>query len=95
MSRCESFGIPAIEAQLFGTPVVTSTVCAMPEIGGEGGLYRDPDDVPAIAEALTKLLTDADEWQRRSQLARANAARYQWQTCSQPLVDLIAEMAES
>ena len=92
MSRCESFGIPAIEAQLFGTPVVTSTVCAMPEIGGEGGLYRDPDDIPAIAEALTKLLTDADEWQRRSQLARANAARYQWQTCSQPLVDLIAEM---
>ena len=93
MSRCESFGIPALEAQLFGTPVVTSTVCAMPEIGGAGGLYSDPDDIPAIAAALTKLLTDTAEWQRRSRLARANAARYQWQHCSQPLVDLIAEMA--
>ncbi len=94
MSRCESFGIPAIEAQLFGTPVVSSTVCAIPEIGGEGGCYRDPDDVDGIAEALHSLLADSGEWQRLSGLARKNAERFSWLRCSQPLVDLVAEFAD-
>ncbi len=91
MSRCESFGIPAIEAQLFGTPVVSSTVCAIPEICGEGGRFCDPDDVPGIATALQALMSDDDEWQRLSAIARKNAERFTWEECSQPLVDLIAE----
>jgi len=91
MSRCESFGIPAIESQLFGTPVVSSTVCAIPEICGEGGRFCDPDDVPSIATALQALMSDDDEWQRLSGLARKNAERFTWEECSQPLIDLIAE----
>jgi len=80
----------AIEAQLFGTPVVSSTVCAIPEICGEGGLFRDPDTVSEITEALQILMSDEREWHRRSRLARENADRFTWQRCSQPLVDLIA-----
>jgi len=91
MSRCESFGIPAIEAQLFGMPVVSSTICAIPEICGEGGHFLDPDDVPGIATALQSLIEDGNEWQRLSGLARENAARFTWEECSLPLVDLIAE----
>lgn len=94
MSRCESFGIPAIEAQLFGTPVVSSTVCAIPEIGGTGGIYRDPDDVAGVAAALRTLLADEAEWQRLSNAARANAARFSWRECSRPLIELVAELAD-
>ena len=94
MSRCESFGIPAIEAQLFGTPVVSSTVCAIPEICGAGGLFRDPDDASAVAAALRTLLADAAEWQRLSDAARANAARYSWSECSRPLIELVAGLAD-
>jgi len=93
-SRCESFGIPAVEAQLFGTPVVGSTAGAMPEIGGEGGLYCSPDDIEGLAAALERLLTDADEWRRLSERARANAARFTWAACSRPLVDLFAEWTD-
>ena len=91
MSRCESFGIPAIEAQLFGTPVVSSTVCAIPEICGAGGLFRDPDDVAGVAAALRTLLADEPEWRRLSAAALANAARFSWTECSRPLVDLVEE----
>lgn len=95
MSRCESFGIPAIEAQLFGTPVVSSAVCAIPEICGAGGCYRDPDDVSGVAAALRTLLADGSEWRRLSAAARANAARFSWTECSRPLVELVAELADA
>lgn len=93
MSRCESFGIPAIEAQLFGTPVVSSTVCAIPEICGAGGLFFAPDDVAGVAAALRTLQADEAERQRLSAAARANAARFSWAECSRPLVELVAELA--
>lgn len=94
MSRCESFGIPAIEAQLFGTPVVSSTVCAIPEICGVGGLFCESDDVPGIAAALRRLIEDPAEWQRYSDLARQNASRFSWNSCSRPLCELLAEFAD-
>ena len=92
-SRCESFGIPAVEAQLFGTPVVGANGCAMPEIGGAGGFFRDPDDLEGLAAALRALIEDDAEWQRRSVLARQNADRFAWSRVSRPLVDLFAGLA--
>ena len=92
MSRCESFGLPAIEAQQRGTPVVSSNVCAIPEICGPGGIFCSPDDVPAVATALQWLLADETEWRRVSELARRNAERFNWPRVSRPLIDLLAEL---
>lgn len=106
MSRCESFGIPAIEAQLFGTPVVCSNVCAVPEICGDGGLFCDPDDIQEIADALQSLLESSNDWKnstagvppasnawkKYSEQARKNANRFQWVDCSRPLVELFLKL---
>jgi glycosyltransferase involved in cell wall biosynthesis len=92
MSRCESFGIPAIEAQLFGTPVISSNVCAVPEVCGEGGLYYDPNDSEGVANGLVRLLDDASLWQRMSVAARQNAAKYTWEQCSPAIVELLRNM---
>ncbi len=94
MSRCESFGIPAIEAQHYGTPVVSSSVCAIPEVCGGGGWFRDPDDVAGIAEALRTLIEDEAEWKKLSALARENAERFAGERVSKPLVDLVAGLVE-
>lgn len=88
MSRCESFGIPAVEAQAFGAPVVGSSVCAMAEIGGLGGEFFQPTDLEGVTQALSRLLTDQDYWAEMSQRARANAARYRWSECSRPLMKM-------
>jgi glycosyltransferase involved in cell wall biosynthesis len=88
MSRCESFGIPAVEAQAFGTPVVSSNCCAIPEVCGAGGLYPDPDDVEGVASALHRLLTETKEWERVSSAAVANSARFHWDICSRPLMSM-------
>jgi glycosyltransferase involved in cell wall biosynthesis len=86
MSRCESFGIPAVEAQVFGTPVVSSKCCAIPEICGDGGIFPDPDDVEGVADALRTMLTDDKAWLGYSEAARENSRRFRWETCSRGML---------
>jgi glycosyltransferase involved in cell wall biosynthesis len=59
-SLYEGFGLPILEAMKLGTPVLTSTESANPEIAGDAALLVDPYDPRAIAEGITALDTDAD-----------------------------------
>lgn len=65
----EAFGLVAIEALASGKPVVASRIGGLPEIvkPGINGLLVEPNDVPALANALRRLSEDAG---LREQLAR-------------------------
>jgi glycosyltransferase involved in cell wall biosynthesis len=93
LSQCESFGIPAVEAQLHGTPAVVGDSCAPPEIIGEGGYKVQPADHQETARRLLALLNDREVWTGLSQKARSNARRFEWGRCSKPLVSVINELA--
>jgi glycosyltransferase involved in cell wall biosynthesis len=54
----EGFGIPVLEALAVGTPVATSNISSMPEVGGEAALYFDPYNVEDIANKINLLLND-------------------------------------
>lgn len=56
----EGFGLPVVEAQLCGCPVVTSNVSSLPEAGGPFALKADPNSVEDIASNMKKALTDTD-----------------------------------
>lgn len=91
-SRCESFGIPALEAQAFGTPCVVARGTAAPEVIGEGGLAVPQRNPAELADALRRLLCDDAEWLRRSSGARANVERFHWRDCSRPLIAAIGDL---
>jgi glycosyltransferase involved in cell wall biosynthesis len=76
-SLWEGFGMPVLEAQAHGTPVVTSSGTSMAEVVGDGALLVDPLDVDALAHALTDAAGP-----RHADLAGAalrNASGYTWE----------------
>ena len=54
----EGFGIPVLEALAVGTPVATSNLSSMPEVGGEAALYFDPYNIEDMAQKINLLLFD-------------------------------------
>jgi glycosyltransferase involved in cell wall biosynthesis len=76
VSYLEGFGMPVIEAQQVGRPVVAGNRCSIPEVGGDGALYVDPDDVDAIAGAYKKIVEDKDFRRQLIENGRNNVKRF-------------------
>jgi glycosyltransferase involved in cell wall biosynthesis len=95
LSRCESFGIPAIEAQSQGTPTIVADGTAAPEIAGHGGVVVVPGDIDAAGRAMSELLSNDTHWRRLSQAASANAQRFRFAQCSVPLIDALRRVLSS
>lgn len=58
VSFYEGFGMPIIEANALGRPVITSTTASMPEVAGDGAILVDPHNPLQIREAIIKLVED-------------------------------------
>jgi glycosyltransferase involved in cell wall biosynthesis len=83
----EGFGIPIIEAMACGTPVVTSTGGALPEVAGDAALLVDPHDVDALAAAIQRV--GEDDVLRADLVGRGRerAQRFTWSSAVDRLVE--------
>ncbi len=54
-SLFEGFGLPSLEAMACGTPVITTTGGAIPEVVGDAALLVEPRDMPALRQAILSL----------------------------------------
>ncbi|MBX3112174.1 MAG: glycosyltransferase family 4 protein [Fimbriimonadaceae bacterium] len=61
-SFIEGFGLPIIEAQSCGCPVVTSDREPMREVAGDSAVLVDPADVESGVPAVLARLQNRDEW---------------------------------
>jgi len=75
-STYEGFGLPIIEAQAIGLPVITSNKAPMMEIAGDAALFVDPYKESEIRAALEQLLWSPDLARRLSDQGRRNAERF-------------------
>ena len=64
-STYEGFGLPIVEAQATGRPVITSALLSMPEVAGDGAVFVDPFAVDSIRDGIRRVL---DSQQLRDQL---------------------------
>lgn len=71
-SLYEGFGLPAGEAMSCGTPVISSTGGALPEIVGNAGIVVPAGNSSAMAEAIADLLDKPD---KREKIGKAGRER--------------------
>lgn len=87
----EGFGIPVLEAQACGTPVLTGDRTSLPEVGGEAAIYANPYDVEDIANKLGQMLNNADLCAELREKGFENVKRFSWLASAQKLNDWIEE----
>lgn len=57
-STYEGFGLPIIEGQKSGRPVITSDISPMKEVAGNGACLVDPINVDSIKKGIEKVIKD-------------------------------------
>lgn len=88
-SYAEGSPLSVTEALALGTPVVGTTVGAMPELVGEDGILVEPGDIAALADAIVELAEDDQRRRLIGVQARARIGHdYAWPSVAQRMVEL-------
>lgn len=92
-SLYEGFGMPTVEAQAVGTPIVASRVSSLPEVVGPSGIYIDnPKSVDSIKQALEEVLSlTPSKRQQVIEAGKENTKRFDWDKSSQKILDILRQ----
>jgi glycosyltransferase involved in cell wall biosynthesis len=89
----EGFGLPVLEAQAMGVPLVTANNSSLPEIAGDAALLVDPTDVDAIAEAMLRLSRDEALRQHLIAAGYENVKRFSWEKAAAETLAVLEKAA--
>jgi glycosyltransferase involved in cell wall biosynthesis len=88
-SLYEGFGIPPLEAQACGCPVLAANAASIPEVLQSSALYFDPLDVEHISRAMALALNSLTIRQHLRTLGLQNVARFSWDASARLISDRI------
>lgn len=85
----EGFGIPVLEAQSVGLPVVASGNSSIPEVAGDSALLVDPLSPDDIAEGIYSLLSNKALNDDIIKKGLENVKRFSWDKCAKEISKII------
>lgn len=88
-SYYEGFGLPVLEAQMIGVPVLCSDRGSLPEVAGDGAIFFDPDDPETLANGLSIVLNDPTTRYRLIDAGKANVAYYSWERTARDTISVL------
>ena len=77
-SRYEGFGLPPLQAQAAGVPVVASDIPVLREVLGEGAWFVRPGDSLQFARSVAEIAAGGGGVEQRVQSARERARQFSW-----------------
>lgn len=60
VSTYEGFGMPILEANAIGRPVITSNICSMPEVAGDAAVLVNPFSIEEIHKATISVINSKE-----------------------------------
>lgn len=75
-SLFEGFGMPALEGQQAGRPVLCSTLPVLKEVAGDAACFVDPYRVESIRNGYLRLINDEEYRQMLVEKGRINVLKY-------------------
>lgn len=91
-SLYEGFGIPPLEAQRLGTPVLASRIASLPSVLEDSALWVDPHDVGDIRRGIELLDRDEDLRSDLARRGRLNEQRYSWAASARMVAEVVDEV---
>ena len=88
-SLYEGFGIPVVEAQKAGCPVIAMGRSSIPEITGAGGLLLEEASVAEFSDKFRRL---ASERETLRDAGFDNSRRFSWSMMTDQYIDLYREL---
>lgn len=77
-SYYEGFGMPVLETQSLGTPLITSNVSSLPEVAGNAAIFVNPKNIPEIEEALKTATNKQLPIKELIEKGLKNCGRFSW-----------------
>lgn len=92
-STLEGFGMPILEGQAVGRPVVTSAVTSMPYVAGDAAVLVDPLSVASIRAGLLRVIEDGDLRAALIERGQRNVRRFDAEAIAALYLDLYRSLA--
>lgn len=94
-STYEGFGMPIIEANIVGRPVITSNLLSMPEVAGDAALIVNPYNIDEIRNGILKIINDDDYRNDLIKKGFKNAERFLENKISEEYMNLYKKVSDS
>lgn len=91
-SITEGFGLPILEAQAAGVPILSSGKGSLPEIAGKGAFFVNPFSVNDIKEGMEKILADKDLREDLVRNGSENVSKFSWERTACNTINLLTKM---
>jgi glycosyltransferase involved in cell wall biosynthesis len=88
----EGFGLPVLEAMQCGTPVITSNLSSLPEVGGDACLYVSPESADELAQKILDVISDKNLRNDLSNKGIARAKIFSWEKCAEETLKVYREV---